>query len=683
MVEEAGKVITCKAAVAFEPKKPMQVVDVQVAPPKAGEVRVKVIANALCHTDVYTLEGNDPEGKFPAILGHEATAVVVDIGEGVTGYKAGDLVVPCYTPECGEWNCIYCQSGKTNLCPKVRATQGNGVMPDGTSRFTTMEGETIWHFMGCSTFSEYTVLCDISLAKINPLADPYQMCLLGCGVSTGWGAVMNNPSFHGNSSVAVWGLGAVGLAVVQAAKLRGATRIYGLDINEDKFAVAKEFGCTDCFNPLKEKGAKAWLLEREKWGINFTFDCTGNVNVMQEALEASHRGFGESWVIGVAAAGQMLKTRPFHLITGRTWKGTAFGGWKSRQDVPKLVNKVLLGEMPIHKYCTHSFEGLGKVNDLVHQLHSGDCLRGVLRIQGDYQMPTAPAITVVSTVKFCGGYLKKIKHRSACNDCDMHFYIFLPEDAPKQQRGRPYAALYFLSGLTCTEENAPTKSGFAPFAKAANIAMVFPDTSPRGLTDCPEAGDSDWTYGYGAGHYCDATAEPWKKHFNMYTYVTKELPELVEKHFPVDPERKSVTGFSMGGNGALIAAIKNPGKYRSVSAFAPFVPTQSQKFAGAALPKYFGDVEEAKPYDCVELLNAGGKDVKLPPGFITYASADQFDEALARPALAEALGQNGHDIPIRLEEGYNHSFFFISTFIEEHINFHAAELHAGRPPFKL
>ena len=228
----------------------------------------------------------------------------------------------------------------------------------------------------------------------------------------------------------------------------------------------------------------------------------------------------------------------------------------------------------------------------------------------------------------------------------MTFYIWLPEDAPQQQKGKLYGTLYFLSGLTCTEENAATKSGFASYAKQANIAMVFPDTSPRGVDeDCPDAGSADWTIGYGAGHYCDATAAPWNKHFNMYTYVSKELPGLIEKYFPVDPNCKSVTGFSMGGAGALLVAAKNPGMYKSVTAFAPFVPTKSVTFAHKALPQYFGSMEGAKPYDIAEVLNAGGCDLKLPPGFIDYGSADKFDEALVRPALEEALGTNGHDIP--------------------------------------
>jgi Zn-dependent alcohol dehydrogenase len=305
----AGKTIRCKAAVAWGPNKPLDVTEIEVAPPKAGEIRVKVIANALCHTDIYTLEGHDPEGLFPCILGHEATGIVESIGEGVTSVAVGDTVIPCYTPQCGERECVFCQSQKTNLCPKIRAFQGKGVMPDGTSRFSK-DGQPIFHFMGCSTFSEYTVIAEISAAKINPTADLNKCCLLGCGISTGWGAAMINPVVKPGTKVAVWGLGAVGLAVIQAAKLQGAKKIYGIDVNVKKFDIAKKFGADECMNPL-EQDSKDWLLNKEKWGIDFTYDCTGNVAVMRTALEAAHRGFGESCVIGVAAAGKEISTRPF------------------------------------------------------------------------------------------------------------------------------------------------------------------------------------------------------------------------------------------------------------------------------------------------------------------------------------------------------------------------------------
>ena len=273
----ARAAVTCKAAVAWEAKKPLSIEDIVVAPPKAGEVRVKVIANALCHTDIYTLDGHDPEGLFPCILGHEAGAIVESVGEGVTSVKVGDHVVPGYTPQCCEPSCIFCQSSKTNLCPKIRGTQGQGVMPDGTSRFSTPDGKTIYHFMGCSTMSEYSVLAEISCAKIMPEAPLEKVCLFGCGVSTGWGAVWNNAGVETGSSVAVFGLGAVGLAVVQAAEIAGARRIIGVDLNEGKFEMAKSLGCTDCVNPAShDKPIQQVLVGMTTWGLDYTceFDYT-------------------------------------------------------------------------------------------------------------------------------------------------------------------------------------------------------------------------------------------------------------------------------------------------------------------------------------------------------------------------------------------------------------------------
>ena len=380
MSETAGKVIKCRAAVAYAAKEPLKVVEVNVAPPKAGEVRVKVMSNALCHTDVYTLSGQDPEGLFPSILGHEAGAVVESVGEGVLSVKVGDHVVPCYTPQCAKPDCIFCMSSKTNLCPAIRGTQGKGVMPDGTSRFTDSEGRTIFHFMGCSTFSEYTVLAEISCAKIDPKMELNKACLFGCGVSTGLGAVWNTTKVEPNSSVAVWGLGAVGLAVIQAAQMAGASRIFAIDLNKSKFEMATKLGATDCLCPsdFGDKPMNQVLVEKTTWGVEYTFDCTGNVQVMRQALEASHRGWGTSCVIGVAASGHELSTRPFQLVTGRRWCGTAFGGWKSRSDVPKLIQKNLNGELDIDHYITHQFQGVDKVNDAIEALHGGDCLRAVV-----------------------------------------------------------------------------------------------------------------------------------------------------------------------------------------------------------------------------------------------------------------------------------------------------------------
>lgn len=378
--DHTGKPIVCKAMVAWEPNKPLSCEEIEVAAPRKGEIRIKVVANALCHTDVYTLSGQDAEGKFPCILGHEAGAIVESIGEGVTSVAVGDHIIPCYQPQCSEPGCIFCQRPDINLCPKIRNFQGGGVMPDGTCRFKHVKtGAPIYHFMGCSTFSEYTVIAEISAAKINPEADLKKMCLLGCGVATGWGAVWNTTKVPPGASVAVFGIGAVGLAVVQAAKAAGAGRIFGIDINAKKEKIFREFGGTDFINPKDhpDKTIQQVLIEMTKWGVEYTYDCTGNVAVMRSALEAAHRGWGTSCVVGVAAAGKTIETRPFQLITGRTWKGTAFGGWKSRSQVPALVDRVMAGGLDIEPYITHTFKGVDTMNEAIECLHSGECLRAV------------------------------------------------------------------------------------------------------------------------------------------------------------------------------------------------------------------------------------------------------------------------------------------------------------------
>merc|ERR1719397_1371327 len=511
-----GQTITCKAAVAWEAKKPLDITDIQVAPPKAGEVRVKVISNALCHTDIYTLDGHDPEGLFPCVLGHEAAAVVESVGDGVTSVKVGDVVIPCYTPECRSHDCIFCQSAKTNLCPKIRSTQGQGFMPDGTSRLSK-DGKQIFHFMGCSTFAEYAVIAEISAAKINPGADLSKMCLLGCGVATGWGAVFNNTKVEPGTTVAVFGLGALGLSVIQAAKVAGARYIVGVDINDGKFTKAVEMGATECVNSLTCDGGdvKAWLLGKEKWGYDYTYDCTGNVMVMRCALEVAHRGWGESCVIGVAAAGKEISTRPFQLVTGRNWKGTAFGGWKSRTEVPKLVQTVMRGEMPLEPYITHEIQGLENVNCAIDALHGGECLRAVVHISESGLSP-AKLPKLKGNVRVEGGWMKQLSHWSEACNCEMTFSVFLPDQ--QSRTAPPPPVLYYLSGLTCSDENARTKAHFAAEAGRLGLAVVFPDTSPRGVNLPGE--DDGYDFGSGAGFYVDATAEPWSQHYNMYSYVT-------------------------------------------------------------------------------------------------------------------------------------------------------------------
>lgn len=352
-----------------------------VAPPKAGEVRLRIFANALCHTDLYTLSGQDSEGKFPCILGHEAGGIVESIGEGVTTVKVGDKVIPCYTPECREASCIFCASPKTNLCPKIRSTQGQGLMPDNTSRFSRPDGTIIYHFMGCSTFSEYTVVAEISCAVIPESSPLDKVCLFGCGVSTGLGAAWKTCNIEEGSTVAVFGLGAVGLAIIQGAKMRKASRIFAVDINPTKFEFAKQLGATDCISPQElppGTSVQSFIVQQTTWGVDYSFDATGNVQVMRSALECAHRGWGQSCVVGVAPAGHEISTRPFQLITGRQWKGTAFGGFKSRTEVPQLVDQYLSGTLPIDHYITHRLEGVESINNAIALMHENKCLRVVV-----------------------------------------------------------------------------------------------------------------------------------------------------------------------------------------------------------------------------------------------------------------------------------------------------------------
>uniref|UniRef100_A0A023F8E1 S-(hydroxymethyl)glutathione dehydrogenase n=1 Tax=Triatoma infestans TaxID=30076 RepID=A0A023F8E1_TRIIF len=371
----ANKPITCKAAVAWSAKAPLSIETIEVAPPQKGEVRIKITHNAICHTDAYTLDGHDPEGNFPCILGHEGAGIVESVGEGVTSVAAGDHVIPLYIPQCR--NCKFCDSPKTNLCSKIRTTQGKGVMPDGTSRFKC-DGKELFHFMGCSTFSEYTVVAEISVAKVNSEADLEKICLLGCGVPTGYGAALNTAKVEPNSTCAIWGLGAVGLAVAMGCKAAGASKIIGIDINPEKFETAKKFGCTECLNPKDyQRPVQEVLVELTDGGLDFTFECVGNVMTMRAALESCHKGWGTSTIVGVAAAGQEISTRPFQLVTGRTWKGTAFGGWKSRDSVPKLVEEYLNGKLDLDSFITHKLP-FSDINRGFELLHSGKSLRTVL-----------------------------------------------------------------------------------------------------------------------------------------------------------------------------------------------------------------------------------------------------------------------------------------------------------------
>lgn len=364
-----------KAAVARSAGKPLTIETVDLDGPRAGEVLVEIKATGVCHTDAYTLSGADPEGLFPAILGHEGAGIVADVGAGVTSVKKGDRVIPLYTPECR--NCAYCLSGKTNLCQAIRLTQGQGVMPDGTSRFS-INGEKIFHYMGTSTFANYTVLPEIAVAKIRDDAPFDKVCLIGCGVTTGIGAVINTAKVEPGSNVIVFGLGGVGLNVIQAARLVGANMIVGVDLNPDKREMAEKFGMTHFVNPSEVEGDLVpYLVDLTKGGADYSFECIGNINVMRQALECCHKGWGVSVIVGVAGAGKEISTRPFQLVTGRVWKGSAFGGAKGRTDVPKIVDWYMDGKIDIDSLITQVMP-IDQINQAFDLMHQGKSIRTVL-----------------------------------------------------------------------------------------------------------------------------------------------------------------------------------------------------------------------------------------------------------------------------------------------------------------
>ena len=364
-----------RAAVAFEAGKPLSIETVQLDGPREGEVLVEIKATGICHTDEFTRSGADPEGLFPAILGHEGAGVVVDTGPGVSSVSKGDHVIPLYTPECRQ--CEYCLNPKTNLCQAIRSTQGQGLMPDGTSRFS-LGGEKLFHYMGTSTFANFTVLPEIALAKVREDAPFEKICYIGCGVTTGLGAVMNTAKVEPGSNVVVFGLGGIGLNVIQGARLVGANMIVGVDLNDDKKAIAERFGMTHFVNPKEVEGdLVAYLVDLTGGGADYSFECIGNVTTMRQALECAHKGWGESVIIGVAGAGQEISTRPFQLVTGRVWRGTAFGGARGRTDVPKIVDWCMDGKIEIDPMITHTLP-LTEINNGFDLMHSGESIRSVV-----------------------------------------------------------------------------------------------------------------------------------------------------------------------------------------------------------------------------------------------------------------------------------------------------------------
>jgi S-(hydroxymethyl)glutathione dehydrogenase / alcohol dehydrogenase len=364
-----------RAAIAWAAGKPLEVEMLDLEGPRSGEVLIRNVASGVCHTDAFTLSGEDPEGLFPAILGHEGGAIVEEIGAGVKSVKPGDHVIPLYTPECGE--CSFCTSGKTNLCQAIRATQGKGLMPDGTSRFSH-KGKTVYHYMGTSTFSEYTVLPEIAVAKISKDAPLEKVCLLGCGITTGIGAVLNTAQVEPGASVAVFGLGGVGLSAIQGATMARAGRILAIDVNPEKFELARQLGATDTVNPKDyDRPIQEVVVEMTGGGVDYSFECVGNVQLMRSALECCHKGWGESVIVGVAGAGQEISTRPFQLVTGRVWRGTAFGGCKGRSQLPGMVEQYMDGDIKIDEFITFTMP-LEDINRAFDLMHEGKSIRSVI-----------------------------------------------------------------------------------------------------------------------------------------------------------------------------------------------------------------------------------------------------------------------------------------------------------------
>lgn len=369
------EMIRTRAAVAWAAGEPLTIEELELMPPQQGEVLVRIVASGVCHTDAYTLSGKDPEGVFPAVLGHEGAGIVEAVGEGVTSVVPGDHVIPLYTPECGQ--CKFCRSGKTNLCQAIRTTQGKGLLPDGTTRFFK-QGKPIFHYMGTSTFSEYTVVPEIALAKISKQAPLEEVCLLGCGVTTGMGAVINTANVKPGDTVAIFGLGGIGLSAIIGAVMAKASRIIAIDINDSKFELARKLGATDLVNPRDyQQPIQEVIVEMTDGGVDFSFECIGNVDVMRSALECCHKGWGESVIIGVAGAGEEIATRPFQLVTGRVWRGSAFGGVKGRSQLPGIVEDYLSGKFQLNDFITHTFP-LEQINEAFELMHAGKSIRSVI-----------------------------------------------------------------------------------------------------------------------------------------------------------------------------------------------------------------------------------------------------------------------------------------------------------------
>ncbi len=647
-----------KAAVATAARKPLEIMTVDLDGPKAGEVLVEIKASGVCHTDEFTRSGADPEGLFPAILGHEGAGIVVDVGPGVTSVRKGDHVIPLYTPECRQ--CKSCTSRKTNLCTAIRATQGKGLMPDGTSRFSIGK-DMVHHYMGCSTFSNFTVLPEIAVAKIREDAPFDKVCYIGCGVTTGIGAVINTAKVEAGANVVVFGLGGIGLNVVQGARLVGANKIIGVDLNPARKALAEKFGLTHFVNP-KEVGGDlvAHLVALTDGGADYSFECVGNVDLMRQALECCHRGWGVSVIIGVAGAGKEISTRPFQLVTGRVWKGTAFGGARGRTDVPKIVDWYMDGKINIDDLITHKMP-LAKINTRVRF----DALRRIDPQRGGLLVTT---LNCISEHACYGGEQRFYRHDSRETRGPMKFSVYLPPQANAVK----VPVLYFLSGLTCTEETFCIKSHAQKCAAELGLMLISPGHQParaahsrrrrslglrlfrRLLCGChagtlgAKLSDVQLCRARAAADCGRAFSRNPRRDRNIRPFHGRPR----RAHLGVAQPGTVQVGFGICADCGALAMSLGPARHSAII-LAPRLEIWSE-------------------HDATELV---ARRAYPGPILIDQGTADQYlAEQLLPEKFAAAAAKSGQRLSLRMQPGYDHGYYFIQTFMADHLRHHAQQL---------
>ena len=623
------------------------------------------MATGVCHTDAYTLSGCDPEGLFPSILGHEGAGIVREVGAGVTSVKPGDHVIPLYTPECRQCKC--CLSRRTNLCTAIRATQGKGLMPDGTSRFS-FEGQPIAHYMGCSTFSNFTVLPEIAVAKVRADAPFDKICYIGCGVTTGVGAVIYTAKVWPGANVVVFGLGGIGLNVIQGARMVGADKIIGVDLNPAKAEMAQQVR----HDPLRQSrrgrprqgGAGDRRPDRRRRRLLLRVHRqrrTPCARRWSAATAAGARASSSAWP--PSGTGDLHPPVPAGHRPGLEGLGLRR---RARPHRRAQDRRLVHGGEDQHRRSDHPHPAAGEDQRRLRP----DARRRKHPQRGGFLMH---ALEIISEAKCFGGRQISYRHASSETKTPMRFSVFLPPQAEHEA----VPVLWWLSGLTCTEDNFPQKAGAQRIAAELGLMLVNPDTSPRGPAlngeDVPDDPDGAYDLGLGAGFYLDATQEPWAANYRMYAYVAHELPEIVAENLPADMTRQAISGHSMGGHGALTIGLKNPGRFRSISAFAPIVAPSHCPWGRKAFSNYLGpDPSKWGDYDATALVENGARTAEI---LIDQGSRDPWLETELLPEQFETVcAQAGQPLLVRRHQGYDHGYFFISSFIEDHLRWHGERL---------